>query len=96
MCVPGVRLVIGAARRGEVVELYERARAQTEPLVAVESLRGAALTATDLRGGAAMIVAGLSAEGETVIYDEGHIRRGYERFDVRLRSLGADIVLDIS
>ena len=62
----------------------------------VESLRGAALTATDLRGGAAMIVAGLSAEGETVIYDEGHIRRGYERFDVRLRSLGADIVLDIS
>ena len=62
----------------------------------VESLRGAALTATDLRGGAAMIVAGLSAEGETVIYDEGHIRRGYERFDMRLRSLGADIVLDIS
>ena len=62
----------------------------------VESLRGAALTATDLRGGAAMIVAGLAAEGETVIYDKGHIRRGYERFDVRLRSLGADIVLDIS
>ena len=55
---------------------------------------GAALTATDLRGGAAMIVAGLSAEGETVICDDGHVTRGYEHFDVRLRSLGADIYLE--
>lgn len=57
----------------------------------VERLNGAALTATDLRGGAAMIVAGLSADGDTVICDDGHIARGYERFDMRLRSLGADI-----
>ena len=41
VCLPGVRLVIGAARRGEVVELYERARAQAEPLIVVESLKGA-------------------------------------------------------
>ena len=41
VCLPGVRLVIGAARRGEVVELYERAKAQAEPLIAVESLKGA-------------------------------------------------------
>ena len=40
-----------------------------------------------------MIVAGLNARGETVIYDEGHIRRGYEEFDSVLRSLGADIDL---
>jgi UDP-N-acetylglucosamine 1-carboxyvinyltransferase len=58
----------------------------------VASLRGAALTATDLRGGAAMVVAGLTAEGETVICDDGHITRGYEQFDRRLRALGADIV----
>ena len=60
----------------------------------VDRLHGAAMTATDLRGGAAMIVAGLSADGETVICDDGHITRGYERFDMRLRSLGADIYLE--
>ena len=60
----------------------------------VDCLHGTALNATDLRGGAAMIVAGLAAEGETVIFDDGHISRGYERFDVRLRSLGADIFLE--
>lgn len=60
----------------------------------VDCLHGTALTATDLRGGAAMIVAGLAAEGETVICDDGHVTRGYERFDIRLRSLGADIYLE--
>lgn len=60
----------------------------------VDCLHGTALTATDLRGGAAMIVAGLSAQGETLICDDGHISRGYERFDIRLRALGADISLD--
>ena len=60
----------------------------------VERLQGTVLTATDLRGGAAMIVAGLSADGETVICDSGHITRGYERFDERLRALGADIYLE--
>lgn len=60
----------------------------------VDCLHGTALNATDLRGGAAMIVAGLSADGETVIFDDGHITRGYEHFDVRLRALGADIFLE--
>lgn len=60
----------------------------------VESLRGAALRATDLRGGAAMIVAGLTAQGETLVYDEGHVRRGYEELDRRLRSLGAEVSLE--
>lgn len=60
----------------------------------VDRLQGTALTATDLRGGAAMLVAGLAAEGETVVCDEGHITRGYERFDMRLRALGADIYLE--
>lgn len=60
----------------------------------VDCLNGTALNATDLRGGAAMIIAGLAAQGETVIFDDGHITRGYEHFDVRLRSLGADIYLE--
>lgn len=60
----------------------------------VDCLHGTALNATDLRGGAAMIVAGLSADGETVIFDDGHINRGYERFDMRLRAIGADIFLE--
>ena len=54
-------------------------------------MHGAALEATDLRGGAAMLVAGLAAEGETRITDEGHIARGYERFDRVLSALGAEV-----
>ena len=57
----------------------------------VRRLRGAVLEATDLRGGAAMLVAGVSAEGETRVRDEGHIARGYECFDRVLSSLGADV-----
>ena len=67
---------------------------RTAEIWGVDCLHGAALTATDLRGGAAMIVAGLAAKGETVICDDGHITRGYEHFDMRLRSLGADIYLE--
>lgn len=59
----------------------------------VENLQGNRLTATDLRGGAAMIIAALCAEGMTEIYDEGHIKRGYEDFDKILASLGAHIML---
>jgi UDP-N-acetylglucosamine 1-carboxyvinyltransferase len=66
----------------------------TAEIRGVERLRGNALTATDLRGGAAMIVAGLAAEGETVICDDGHVTRGYENFDARLRALGAEICLE--
>ncbi|MBO5556964.1 MAG: UDP-N-acetylglucosamine 1-carboxyvinyltransferase [Oscillospiraceae bacterium] len=63
-------------------------------ILGVDRLHGTALHATDLRGGAAMIVAGLAAEGETVVCDDGHVTRGYERLDNRLRSLGADIYLE--
>ena len=63
-------------------------------ILGVERLQGAALNATDLRGGAAMLVAGLSAEGETLVCDTGHITRGYADFDRILRSLGADIVME--
>ncbi|MFV0518514.1 MAG: UDP-N-acetylglucosamine 1-carboxyvinyltransferase [Aminipila sp.] len=57
----------------------------------VEFLRGNRVTATDLRGGAALVIAGLMAHGETIIDDIEHIERGYADFSRTLRSLGADI-----
>ena len=60
----------------------------------VPELYGTKLEATDLRGGAAMIIAGLSAQGESLIYDSGHVKRGYENLDISLRNLGADITLE--
>lgn len=61
----------------------------------VRDLRCAIVSAGDLRGGAAMIIAALSAEGESLIVDPGHIARGYEHLDHKLRSLGADIFLEL-
>ena len=57
----------------------------------VATLRGARVVSPDLRGGAALVAAALGAEGETVIEDAGHILRGYEQLDARLRDLGADV-----
>jgi UDP-N-acetylglucosamine 1-carboxyvinyltransferase len=58
----------------------------------VERLTGAPVKAADLRAGAALIIAGLSADGTTQIEEIQHIERGYEEMDVKLRALGADIV----
>ena len=55
----------------------------------VTKLRGVPVKATDLRGGAALVVAALGAEGETYISDIHHIRRGYENIVYDLRCLGA-------
>ncbi|MCL2355908.1 MAG: UDP-N-acetylglucosamine 1-carboxyvinyltransferase [Defluviitaleaceae bacterium] len=52
---------------------------------------GAVVTATDLRAGAALVIAGLAAKGETKLRGVGHLDRGYERFEEKLRALGADI-----
>ncbi len=55
-------------------------------------LSGTTVTSTDLRGGAAMMLSGLAAEGETILRDpSGHIARGYEDLPGMLNSLGADI-----
>ncbi|MGI6088673.1 MAG: UDP-N-acetylglucosamine 1-carboxyvinyltransferase [Bilifractor porci] len=56
-----------------------------------ESLTGARISAPDLRAGAALVIAGLVAEGITVVDDIVYILRGYEDFDAKLRSLGAEI-----
>ena len=57
----------------------------------VEKLSGTRVRAVDLRAGAAMIVAGLMAEGETIIEDIEHIDRGYENVVGKFMALGADI-----
>lgn len=55
----------------------------------VERLTGAPVRAPDIRAGAALMLGGLSAHGETRIHDEGHIERGYEDFVAKLEGLGA-------
>lgn len=57
----------------------------------VKQLTGAIVTARDLRAGAAMVLAGLVAEGTTEVTDIAKIERGYENFIHKLRALGADI-----
>lgn len=57
----------------------------------VSGLTAAPVKATDLRAGAALLIAGLVAKGETEIEDIQHIERGYEKVDEKLRMLGADI-----
>ncbi len=58
-------------------------------------LLGTRVAATDLRAGAALVLAGLAAEGETRIMEADHIFRGYARFPEKLRQLGADAELRI-
>lgn len=57
----------------------------------VEKLSGAGCRATDLRGGAALVTAGLAAKGNTVISDVYHIERGYDDLVGTLKQLGAEI-----
>ncbi|MBQ9391206.1 MAG: UDP-N-acetylglucosamine 1-carboxyvinyltransferase [Lachnospiraceae bacterium] len=57
----------------------------------VEKFTGARVSAPDLRAGAAIVIAGLGAEGVTIVDDIHYIQRGYERFEEKLRGLGAVI-----
>ena len=61
-------------------------------ITGVKKYTGAGITAPDLRAGAALVLAGLAAEGETVVEDISYVERGYEDFDEKLRSLGGDII----
>ncbi len=58
-----------------------------------KKLKGSEVTATDLRAGACLVLAGLKAEGETVINEVEHILRGYENIIEKLKNVGADISL---
>ena len=74
-------------RMGAHIKLMDR----TVLIEGVNTLYGAPVTITDLRAGAALVIAGLMAKGTTEIYETGFIDRGYERIEDKLRSLGADI-----
>jgi UDP-N-acetylglucosamine 1-carboxyvinyltransferase len=75
------------ARMGAMV----RVEGNTAIITGVDKLSGARVSAPDLRAGAALVIAGLAAEGITTIDDIVYIQRGYEEFDEKLRSLGAEI-----
>ena len=57
----------------------------------VQKLTGARVSAPDLRAGAALVIAGLAADGITIVDDIVYIKRGYESFEEKLRTLGAEI-----
>ena len=65
----------------------------TAIITGVEKLSGAPIRACDLRAGAALVLAGLSAEGITTVSDIQYIQRGYEHFEEKLKGLGAEIAL---
>ncbi len=75
------------ARMGAVVKV----EGNTAIIDGVEGFTGARVSAPDLRAGAALVIAGLAADGITVIDDIIYILRGYEDFDGKLRDLGAEI-----
>ena len=64
---------------------------KTAVIKGVRRLSGAKVASTDLRGGAAMVTAGLMAKGRTEVTNIEYILRGYENLDKKLRKLGANI-----
>ena len=75
------------ARMGADIRVEDR----TAVIHGVDRLTGAPVTCTDLRGGAAVVVAGLAAEGETEITGLEHLDRGYEGIVPKLQGLGANV-----
>ena len=65
---------------------------KTAVIEGVDNLTGAPVRSTDLRAGAAMLIAGLMAKGTTELQNLEHIDRGYENFEQKLRNLGAQLV----
>ena len=66
-------------------------KGNTAVIEGIENLKGAPVMATDLRASASLVLAGLVAEGSTIIDRIYHIDRGYERIEEKLKMLGADI-----
>jgi len=81
------RYVEELSRMGARIRLEGRVAVVT----GVDRLTGAEVEATDLRGGAALVVAALAAEGETMIGELAHIDRGYDQLEETLRQVGGDI-----
>ncbi|MGB0225677.1 MAG: UDP-N-acetylglucosamine 1-carboxyvinyltransferase [Litorivicinaceae bacterium] len=74
-------------RMGAQIDLH----GATASTTGVDRLKGAPVMSTDLRASASLVIAGLVADGETVVDRVYHIDRGYERIEEKLRRLGADI-----
>ena len=66
-------------------------RGKTAVVRGVPALHGASVTASDLRGGAALVIAALAAEGRSEVLNLSHVDRGYGEFERKLRLLGADV-----
>ena len=64
---------------------------KTAIVTGVKKLRGNTVRARDLRAGAALVIAGLAAEGTTYVENISYIERGYERIVAKLTALGAQI-----
>ena len=104
--IPAALLVEGACRIENIPQISDtdtllriltymgakvRILDQTAIIEGVPELYGAPVTATDLRAGAALVVAGLMAKGVTEIYEPAFIARGYEHIEDKLQALGAKI-----
>ena len=81
------RIVRELIKMGALITVQDR----TAIIRGVKTLEGAAVSAGDLRGGAALVIAGIAAEGYTTIDNAFHIDRGYERLDEIMNELGADV-----
>ena len=98
-CIPGTSMVIETIFENRFMHISELKRmganikidGRTAVIEGKPCLTGACVKATDLRAGAALVLAGLAAEGATEIGEIQHIDRGYSGFAEKLKSLGAKI-----
>ena len=67
---------------------------RTAVVKGIRKLNRANVKATDLRGGAALVLAGLNAKGRTTVENIEYILRGYDNFEKKLQSLGANIYIE--
>lgn len=91
-----VEETIYESRIGHINELNRmgakiRLEGRTSVITGVDHLQGAVVEASDLRAGAALVIAGLAARGQTIVKAVQHIDRGYEDFEESLNSLGASV-----
>jgi UDP-N-acetylglucosamine 1-carboxyvinyltransferase len=97
--VPGISLVTETIWENRFMHVFEMNRMGADINIdrshavvkGVAQLTGAPVMASDLRASAALILAGLVAEGETLVQRIYHLDRGYEKIEEKLSALGADI-----
>ncbi|MDO8994189.1 MAG: UDP-N-acetylglucosamine 1-carboxyvinyltransferase, partial [Daejeonella sp.] len=76
----GAQIILCDPHRATVIGLDKKVK-----------LRGIEMTSPDIRAGVSLLIAALSAQGTSIIYNIEQIERGYQNIDVRLKALGADI-----